>query len=347
MTRAIAIAALVMIGFAPRAGAQPAAAQAAFDNGRKLMDAGRYDEACVAFEQSWKIDPQIGTRYNLALCYDKTGRNASAWAAFTEVAQRDTRGARQVKAAKRAAELAPTLTRMRIDVGEPGLQVSANGVDVTSTIGVDAPVDPGKYHLEARAPGKQPWSADVETLGAGQTLSVRVPPLTASAAEPPPPDEPPPRVAATAPVHRASAVGVDGALVLPLGGYTSRAQAAFGVFARLQRSLTVNAAVGVRAGFVYELPNDANQPWFDVPIYFFGHYLIGSAGIFATADLGVTIAHTSGYGSSSTTAGLGFAGGPGYRAGRFSVRLEGWIPDLSAPGTAGMMANVGYDVIAR
>src|SRR5262249_43923611 len=45
--------------------AQRADAGALFDQGRELMEQGKTAEACAAFEQSMKLDPQRGTLYNL------------------------------------------------------------------------------------------------------------------------------------------------------------------------------------------------------------------------------------------------------------------------------------------
>jgi hypothetical protein len=59
-------------------------AEALFDEGRKLMAAGKFADACPKFEASQELDPGVGTMLNLADCYEKTGRTASAWAEFRE-----------------------------------------------------------------------------------------------------------------------------------------------------------------------------------------------------------------------------------------------------------------------
>jgi len=56
--------------------AQPsttATATVEFDRGRALLKERRYVEACAAFEHSLALDPQNGTRYNLAICDEKLG----------------------------------------------------------------------------------------------------------------------------------------------------------------------------------------------------------------------------------------------------------------------------------
>jgi thioredoxin-like negative regulator of GroEL len=63
-----------------------AGAQALFNDGKKLMTSGKYADACPKLEESQRLAPAIGTKFNLADCYEHTGRLASAWAAFLSVA---------------------------------------------------------------------------------------------------------------------------------------------------------------------------------------------------------------------------------------------------------------------
>ena len=66
--------------------ADKAAAQSLFDEGRKLMSAGKYADACPKLAESQKLDPGVGTQFHLADCYEKLGQTASAWAGFLEAA---------------------------------------------------------------------------------------------------------------------------------------------------------------------------------------------------------------------------------------------------------------------
>src|SRR5262249_37857478 len=59
-----------------------AEANALWAEGRRLMAAGETVQACAKFETSLAIIPKLGTRLNLANCYEALGRIASAWSAF-------------------------------------------------------------------------------------------------------------------------------------------------------------------------------------------------------------------------------------------------------------------------
>src|SRR3954454_4731648 len=95
------------------------AAEALFDEGKRLMLEGKFAPACEKLEQSERVDPAIGTLLYLAECYEKSGRSASAWATFRE-ASSAARAAGQAERARvgqeRAARLEPALVRLTIMV---------------------------------------------------------------------------------------------------------------------------------------------------------------------------------------------------------------------------------------
>lgn len=167
-----------------RASATPSASASArslFKEARALMDQQRFSEACPKLQESLRIDPGMGTQFNLAHCWEKLGLTASAWGIFLDVAsaaQRTGQRAREASARERAAALEPRLSRLRVDVPNsvPGLTIILAGDELGQGAWSAAiPVDPGPYHLEASAPGKQSWSRDVLVEGAGTTTSVEVP----------------------------------------------------------------------------------------------------------------------------------------------------------------------------
>src|SRR6516165_8666630 len=82
-----------------QAAGDEAEARVLFFEARKLVAAGQYSSACPKFEESYRLDPGIGTNFNLADCYEHTGRIASAWARFLDVAA-STRAAGQIEREK-------------------------------------------------------------------------------------------------------------------------------------------------------------------------------------------------------------------------------------------------------
>ena len=65
-------------------GKSQVAAEALFKEGRTLSASGHISEACPKFEASLHLDPALGTLLNLAECYEKLGKTASAWAEYRD-----------------------------------------------------------------------------------------------------------------------------------------------------------------------------------------------------------------------------------------------------------------------
>ncbi len=184
-----------------RAQSDPAAASALFSEGRKLAAQKKYAEACPKFEESQRLDPGIGTQFNLADCWENVGRTASAWALFLDVAaaaksagQRD----RERVARQRAEKLAPRLSRLTVTVNadHPGLEITRDGVAIgKATWDSPVPIDPGVHRIEASAPGRKTWSETIAVAADGASASLTVPALDAlplSSAAPALPADPPP-----------------------------------------------------------------------------------------------------------------------------------------------------------
>jgi hypothetical protein len=81
------LTAVLALGLATTAAARPsphqrAKADALFRQGKRLMAAQHYAEACDAFEQSFTIDPEIGAELNVAHCYQEWGKLAHALVAY-------------------------------------------------------------------------------------------------------------------------------------------------------------------------------------------------------------------------------------------------------------------------
>lgn len=181
MAATLALGVLLHVQGAAAAPSSSAQARSLFREARELMEEQRFAEACPKLQESLRIDPGMGTQFNLAHCWEKLGLTASAWGLFLDVAsaaQRTDQRARETAARARAAALEPKLSRLRVDVptSVPGLTIRVAGDELGQGAWSAAmPVDPGPYHVEASAPDKQSWSQDVLVEGQGMTTSVEVP----------------------------------------------------------------------------------------------------------------------------------------------------------------------------
>jgi hypothetical protein len=229
---ALAVAPLVIaasVSFAPGVAAQTsndAAARALFAEGRKLSSEGKWQEACVKFEESLRLVPGTGTRFNLADCWEHVGRTASAWSAFLDVvAEAKAAGQtdREKASRERADALAPKVPKLVVQVTapEPGMSVQRNGVAVgEGSWGTPLPVDPGTITVQASAPGKKAFSQEV-VAAQGGTVTVQIPALEADAAgtpSTPPPAAPPPADAATDAEATSGGLGTQKTVALVVGG---------------------------------------------------------------------------------------------------------------------------------
>lgn len=158
-------------------------AQSLFDDGRALLEAGRYAEACPKFAESQRLDPGGGTLLNLALCHEMEGKTASAWQEFRDAlsqAIRDHREDRQELATTHIATLGPKLVRLMVVVPDA---VAAREPEVTldrsrlapAAWNAAIPIDPGGHRVAVVAPGSQPWETSVDARDPGKTYRVEVP----------------------------------------------------------------------------------------------------------------------------------------------------------------------------
>ena len=165
---------LVAVGAPAWAQAPNPAADASLRKGRALMRAGRFHEACDAFEESQRLDPQLATLYTLAACEEKVGKITSAWLAYREVASRDSNKDRRRRANELATRLASHVPKLllQIDQNLPGLSVTLSGKDITEHVGVDIPLDPGAYSIVATATGFAQITRDIKVVADGKVLAV-------------------------------------------------------------------------------------------------------------------------------------------------------------------------------
>lgn len=131
-------------------------AEALFQEGKRLFEAGEYAAACAKLAESDALDPTISTLGLLAGCHEREGRLATAWQEYLTTAERAARAgdSRADFARERAAALEPRLPRLQIKLErpEPGVEVLRDGVAVPAAeLGKAIPVDPGVHEIVARA----------------------------------------------------------------------------------------------------------------------------------------------------------------------------------------------------
>ncbi|MBI5536801.1 MAG: hypothetical protein HY898_29035 [Deltaproteobacteria bacterium] len=191
-------------------------AETLFQEGKKLLDAGKTDPACAKLQESYGLDPAVGTLGMLAHCHEIQGKRALAWREYihtAELAQKAGQAKREQVARDLAANLEKSMPSVRINVAEriPDLSITRGGEVVPdSEWGKPIPVDPGAIEIRASASGRKSWMQTIQAPAGHSVIEVSVPALkaekpeagvapvasaapTASASEkePPPEKEPP------------------------------------------------------------------------------------------------------------------------------------------------------------
>jgi hypothetical protein len=180
---------------APAPGGTNVAAEALFEDARALVAAGNFADACPKFAESQRLGPSVSTLLNLANCWEKVGKTATAWATYREAASAANAAGRKdylATALRHSDALALKLARLTLTVSQPapGMQVKRDGVVVESAQwGTGIPVDTGSHSIEATAPGRKAWQVALDVAQDGAQAAVTVPPLEEApvAAAPPPP----------------------------------------------------------------------------------------------------------------------------------------------------------------
>ena len=175
MNRALVAAVVVgLLGsLAPeRASAQDSeSADALFREARRLMGAGRYDEACEKFRASNNAEASVGALLNLGECELKRDDPAAAWSAFrrAELLARATDDRDRGRFAKRRMDaVAKRLGFVTVIIPPrwrtaPNLEVKLDGdVLAPGSLGPPLPVEPGVHRIAASADGARPFEVDVQ-----------------------------------------------------------------------------------------------------------------------------------------------------------------------------------------
>ncbi len=138
-----------------------------FKEGQDLMKAQKFADACPKFEDSQKLDAQLGTVLNLAFCREKLGSTWLSWLAYRDAELRaDSVGKRDRAefARQHLTELEKNLPRVTLDcsgadrldelmVEERLVPGAGNGQPFTA--------EPGRRTFRFEKSGKKPASIEV------------------------------------------------------------------------------------------------------------------------------------------------------------------------------------------
>lgn len=180
----------------------PSEAQARFEEGRALLKAGRPADAIPKFVASIAAEATLAALLNLADCYERIGKLASAHARFRQAQElaKTKDPVRSEEARKRAEILEPRLSTITLlpPARSEGVRVWVDGVEVPSSEwGKPRPYDSGPHEVVAQDPrgGRHKSVTDVPLADAARiTAPVEVdavatvvnPPVSPIGPAPPP-----------------------------------------------------------------------------------------------------------------------------------------------------------------
>lgn len=216
-----------------------AQAESLFKEGVSLLDRGDYSAACERLKASNDLEKAPGTLINLADCYERLGKLASAWAAYESAAveaEKLNRRTWAIQAQKKSAALAPRLSYLVVRLEQPvvGMSLFLDQIALpASALGAKLPLDSGPHKLEVRAPGYQTWSTTFDDIRESEVRLIAVPPF--NKVRPPPPKNQDQRTPG-APTDERLGLGRGIALgVMGVGGVSLLLGSYFGLSAKSQR----------------------------------------------------------------------------------------------------------------
>lgn len=215
MSLVVISATLGLIGAERLARAQSTDAEALFNRGNDLLEQGKIEQACEAFEASNHAEPTAGTLIQLGKCRLRGDRIASAWIAYKNALSRAKDPTKHKIAEDNVAALEPRLSYLMISVSDEDrideLTIQRDGTPLDpASWNRSLPVDGNDYVIEARAPGHQAWQTTVHVAVERDRVVVEIPHLEAqptpmAASSPPgapPPEATLPRAMPPVPSHR-------------------------------------------------------------------------------------------------------------------------------------------------
>ena len=160
----------------------PTPADAAFKRGRELLKAGKYADACIEFEHSQKLDPALGTEFNIAQCSEKIGKLARALEIYRGMLPRDTNADRKKIVADAIPKLEARVPKLLVRTPSipPGFSMTiqvAGSVNSPRALEANKPIeiDFGEYTIVAKATNAPDWSQNVRIDTEAKTTTLDAP----------------------------------------------------------------------------------------------------------------------------------------------------------------------------
>jgi hypothetical protein len=146
-------------------------------------------------------------------------------------------------------------------------------------------------------------------------------------------------------------IGIDVGGALPLGDFADAADFGIAVLGRFEFGINDMLAVTGRVGLTYWLAKEPISSYMFIPVYAGIKYNIGTSGLFASAEAGITHIRASvdfmGMSASDSETKFGALVGAGFQKGKIQARAGLWLPSLGDAGDGqAIMATIGYDVVA-
>lgn len=205
---ALIASSLVLAAGAARADDAPTAEERAagellYEEGKALLEAGRFSEACPKLERAVNIVRRtaLGGLLDVAACYEADGKMASAWSTFSEVESKARAQGQEERAAtardrKRAIEPKLHFVVAKVpqsSLGLPGIAASINGRPVSiELLSARFPADAGTLTIGLTAEGHRPLAKSVVVSSGPGTTEVALDPLVPLTKDAPPPVMQPP-----------------------------------------------------------------------------------------------------------------------------------------------------------
>lgn len=179
MKQAIVIASVLVLATGVVHADNKQKADTLFKQGKKLMGEKRYSDACESFEQSYKLDPVIGTQLNIAKCYEEWGKIGRAYLAYqaAEKQAKSTGDDREAKIHELVVALDSDVPRLTIKLPKDspkGLTVTLDAKPV-STFGEPFVVDPGPHTIEYGLGGEKKQKIVPLERGGDSSVTLDIP----------------------------------------------------------------------------------------------------------------------------------------------------------------------------